>query len=369
MTGAQMLAAQLDLQPTDLLLHLLPVHHATGVCLSFFPFLQAGACIEFKPGGFTSQWVWDRWRAGSVTHFSGVPTIYTRLMRHFEENIQRLRPGEQEQYRNGCSDIKTMFCGTSALPRPVDDFWKQLRTGRRIVQRYGSTETQIVIAMPLDTSDNISIPDGSVGKSTIGTELKVAGFDNGDAEGELYVKSPNMFAGYLNDAKATRDSHDENGFYKTGDLVRRQGDDFFIIGRADIDILKSGGYKISALDIERAMLALPYLDEVMVVGVPDEEYGQRVAAVVTLRRNLQAQKDKQAKPSLDLNALRKDLRSKLAGYKLPTLLRVVNGKIPKHGTGKVMKKVLGPKYFPPDYAKDLEVQAWENTSQKTASKL
>ncbi|KAI9875446.1 MAG: hypothetical protein M1823_007476, partial [Watsoniomyces obsoletus] len=125
---------------------------------------------------------------------------------------------------------------------------------------------------------------------------------------------------------------------------RREGKYYFITGRASVDIIKSGGYKISALDIERELLSLPYVGEAMVVGVPDAEFGQRVAAVVTLRSDEMAQKfyrEHDRNPErLDIDDLRADARSRLAGYKLPTLLRILNGEIPKSPTGKVVKKQL-----------------------------
>jgi malonyl-CoA/methylmalonyl-CoA synthetase len=358
--GAQSLAGQLDLQPVDTLLHLLPVHHATGVNLSFFPFLQAGACIEFKPGGFDSQWTWDRWRRGDLTHFTGIPTIYTRLMRHYEQHIATLSPKEQSEYREGAARIKIMFCGTSALPQSVDHFWRHIRQGRPILQRYGSTETQIAISMPLSGWQDV--PEGSVGKACVGVDVKIAGVgDEDEGEGELLIKSPHMFSCYLNDEEATRKAHDENGYYKTGDIAKKQGPYWFILGRASIDILKSGGYKISALDIERELLTLPYVNEAVVVGVPDDEFGQRVAAVLTMRKGAGESTTK-----VSLATLRKDLRPRLAGYKLPTLLRVVDGELPRNATGKVVKKTLAPLYFPTNYEQDGNVQVWQPRTQKGA---
>jgi malonyl-CoA/methylmalonyl-CoA synthetase len=169
---------------------------------------------------------------------------------------------------------------------------------------------------------------------------------------------------YLCDAAATRAAHNEEGFFRTGDIARREGDNYFILGRASIDILKSGGYKLSALDIEREILGLPYVSEVMVVGVPDEEFGQRVGAVICLREDQDLyEPDPDAgagttRRQFTLRDLRQDLRSRLAGYKLPTLLRVVRGELPKSMTGKVVKKVLGPQYFPEDYRRDCNVQVW-----------
>lgn len=147
---------------------------------------------------------------------------------------------------------------------------------------------------------------------------------------------------------------------------------YFILGRASIDIIKSGGYKLSALDIEREILGLPYAAEAMVVGVPDEEFGHRVGAVVVLREE-QNTYDPDPDPDPDADGgtrqkftiynLRNDLRDKLAGYKMPTLMRVVKGELPKSGTGKVVKKVLGPQYFPGEYAKDKGVQVWRRDAK------
>jgi malonyl-CoA/methylmalonyl-CoA synthetase len=132
-----------------------------------------------------------------------------------------------------------------------------------------------------------------------------------------------------------------------------------------VDIIKSGGYKISALDIEREMLGLVYISEVMVVGVPDEEYGERVAALVRIKdeREVLMSERHLLVPRLDLHRLRKDLKTGLAGYKMPTVLRVITEEIPKSGTGKVEKKALGPRFFPREGYHNLqEVEVWKRRS-------
>lgn len=152
------------------------------------------------------------------------------------------------------------------------------------------------------------------------------------------------------DPEATKNAHDADGWYKTGDIARCEGGYYFIVGRASVDIIKSGGYKISALDIERACLTLPYVNEAMVVGVEDEEFGQRVGAVLVVKNA----------SGITLEKVRNDLRGQLAGYKLPTVLRVMDREIPKGATGKVQKKILGPKLLPsPGYEKIAEVQVWK----------
>ena len=144
------------------------------------------------------------------------------------------------------------------------------------------------------------------------------------------------------------------------------------MGRASLDIIKSGGYKISALDIEREVLGLPYISEVMVVGVADDEFGQRVAAVVTLRddQDVYSTKDDIASKKLSLDQLRKDLRGRISGYKLPTLLRVMSGDLPKGQIGKVLKKKLGPELFPcPGWETDAEVQVWRSKKIEVMARL
>lgn len=177
-----------------------------------------------------------------------------------------------------------------------------------------------------------------------------------------------MFSKYLFDPEATAGAHDEEGYYRTGDIARREGKYYYIVGRASLDIIKSGGYKISALDIERELLGLPYIAEAMVVGVDDEEFGQRVAALVSLQEEEMTDNFLQTYGNNDylltLEEVRRDLRNRLAGYKIPTLLRIVDGELPKTATGKVQKKLLGPQFFPvPGYQECSEVQQWVKTSE------
>lgn len=176
----------------------------------------------------------------------------------------------------------------------------------------------------------------------------------------MHVNELDQPSRYLHDPAATAAAHDAEGYFITGDIARREGPNYFILGRASIDIIKSGGYKLSALDIEREILGLDYIGEVMVVGVDDDEYGQRVAAAVTL---------KDGRETLSLDQLRADLRGVLAGYKMPTVLRVLEGEIPKSGTGKVQKKILGPTYFPAGWRGEDGIQVWDKGDRQVRAKL
>lgn len=294
-----------------------------------------------------------------------------RMRRYYLQHISKLPPSELAEYISGARQFRAVLCGTSALPRPIAQFWTGIMKDR-IVQRYGATEFGAVFKVRLGDKE---VPEGSVGERVAGIALKLS---EGD-EGEVLVKSPYMFSKYLNDPEATAKAHDAEGYYKTGDskhdcasvdtgtdyfaVARREGKYYFIMGRASIDIIKSGGYKISALDIEREILGLPYISEVMVVGVADDEFGQRVAALVALNEENLTDDFLSTHGSLEhtltIDDLRRDLRSRLAGYKMPTMLRVIEGELPKTATGKVMKKVLGPQFFPEDYNDSGVVQVWQ----------
>jgi malonyl-CoA/methylmalonyl-CoA synthetase len=338
---------QAGIREGDVVLHVLPVHHATGITVTLLPFLWTGGCIEFRSGGFDTAWTWERIRQADLDFFSGVPTIYMRLMQHYEMFLGKTP--EASEYARGAKRIRAMLCGTSALPRPLQQKWTALRGGSGILTRYGGTEFGNAFTVTPWLAAK-GVPDGSVGTKGPGVDLKLS---DGD-EGEVLLRTPILFNKYLADEAATRDILDEEGYFKTGDIARKEGDFYFIEGRASVDILKSGGYKISALDIEREILGLDYISEVMVVGVDDDEFGQRVAAAIVPREDIQT--------SLTLDQLRADLRSSLAGYKMPTLLRVVD-EIRKTVSGKVIKKVLVHELFPRDGHPD--IQRWNSAQSRS----
>jgi malonyl-CoA/methylmalonyl-CoA synthetase len=346
-SGTQSICDHFEITSSEVAMHCLPVHHAAGILISFLPFLLAGACVEFHSGSFKADQVWEQWRTGGLTAFTGVPTIYSRMMRYYEDVLQTLPPSEQAQYLSGAQGFRILMCGTSALPQPLQMKWSKLTGGRRILERYGTTEFSSIFLTPC--RDNDHVPDGSVGVILPGVEIKLS---NGN-EGEILVKAPAMFSRYLGQPAATRDAHDSEGFYKTGDIGRREGPYYYILGRVSTNIIKSGGYKISALDIEREILSLDYISEVAVVGVEDEEFGQRVAAAIILRELRE----------LSVDELRKELRKRLAGYKLPTMLFVAED-LPKTATGKIQKKIVKAKIF--EAKPRVEgVQVWYPPAKKT----
>lgn len=200
----------------DLVLHVLPVHHATGITVTLLPFLWAGGCIEFRSGGFDTAWTWDRIRKADLDFFSGVPTIYMRLMQYYEQKLSK-QP-EAAQYAQGASRIRAMLCGTSALPRPLQQKWTALRGGKGILTRYGGTEFGNAFTVTPWLAKE-GVPDGSVGNKGPGVDVKLSDGDHG----EVLIRTPIMFSKYLFDEEATKDVIDDEGYFKTGDIARKEG--------------------------------------------------------------------------------------------------------------------------------------------------
>src|SRR5262245_14176284 len=151
--------------------------------------------------------------------------------------------------------------------------------------------------------------------------------------GEIQVSGPTVFREYWRRPEATRDAFTTDGWFRTGDVATRSNGVYRILGRASLDIVKSGGYKVSALEIEEVLRGHPSIEECAVVGVDDPEWGQRVAAIVVLA----------AGASLELDELRAWAKQQLAPYKVPSLLRVV-GHLPRNAMGKVMKPEVAKQF-------------------------
>jgi malonyl-CoA/methylmalonyl-CoA synthetase len=156
---AQRTADHYGLHRGDVVMHTLPVHHTTGIGTTFMPFIISGAGVEFNSGGFDPQRVWERWRKGGLTFFSGVPTMYMRLMRYYENVIIKMPLHKQKEYVDGAQRFRSLLCGTAALPHSLQQKWQELRNGRRILERYGSTESSTVFTV---NPDDLECPDVSL---------------------------------------------------------------------------------------------------------------------------------------------------------------------------------------------------------------
>ncbi|KAL4777107.1 hypothetical protein BDW60DRAFT_223171 [Aspergillus nidulans var. acristatus] len=334
---AQCLIQAWQYQPTDHLIHVLPLHHIHGIINGLTATLLAGATVEMYPK-FDPATIWARWtNKGSSTMFFAVPTIYSRLVDYFETHI---RGTEQETpAREGAAALRLLVSGSAALPTPIKTKFAAI-TNQTLLERYGMTEIGMGLSCGLDVAQRI---DGSVGWPLPGVQVRLTDKETGtvidaaDVDGMIEVKGDNVFSEYWRRPEATAKEFTADGWFKTGDVARRdERGAYYIQGRASVDIIKSGGYKISALEVERKLLALDEIAEVAIVGIADEEWGQRVAAVVKQRPDTEP---------LELQSLRTRLKQEMAPYKIPTVLKIVNG-IERNAMGKVNKKDVVRKYWP-----------------------
>ena len=253
----------------------LPLHHVHGIINVVSCALWSGATCEMLPR-FDANAVWERIASGSMTLFMAVPTIYVKLIAAWDA----ASPEHRAALSQACAKLRLMVSGSAALPVSTLERWKEI-TGHTLLERYGMTEIGMALSNPYRGE---RVP-GSVGTPLPSVEVQLVG-ENGEpvapgTPGEIEVRGPSVFKEYWGKPDATRDAF-RDGWFRTGDTAVVENGVYRILGRTNIDILKTGGHKVSALEIEEALREHPAVAECAVVGVPDPEWGERVAAAVVL---------------------------------------------------------------------------------------
>lgn len=304
--------------PLDTTLNVLPLHHTHGAINVVTTSLWNGATLEMMRQFDAEAW-WDRVLDSDqpdLSLFSAVPTVYAKLVRYFHDEMS---PGEQQRARRACDAFRVMISGSMALPKATMDEWRDV-SGHTLLERYGMTEVGMALTNPLVGERKT----GHVGRPLPGVEARIA-----PESSELLIRGPAVFAEYWRRPDATRDAFDADGWFLTGDIAETDADGTYrILGRASVDILKSGGYKLSALEIETALLEHPAVRECAVIGLDDPEWGQKVAAIVVV-----------ADPAVDAAALSDHCKTQLSDYKCPRVWKFVAA-IPRNAMGKVSKKTV-----------------------------
>jgi malonyl-CoA/methylmalonyl-CoA synthetase len=300
----------------DHILCTLPLHHVHGIVNVLLTALWSGAQCDVLPG-FDAGEIWRRITSDDLTLFMAVPTIYLRLTQAFES----AEASEQAAMQNGAANLRLMVSGSAALPVPTLERWREI-TGHTLLERYGMTE----IGMALTNTLTDRRP-GHVGVPMPGVEVRLVD-ESGETvatgePGELYVRGANVFREYWQRPDATRETF-SGDWFRTGDIAVDDEGSYRILGRASVDIIKSGGEKISALEVEDVLRQHPDVVDCAVVGVPDDEWGERVCAVVVVGSS--------AEPG-DLRAWMKE---QIAAYKVPRQFLVVD-ELPRNAMGKVVK--------------------------------
>jgi acyl-CoA synthetase (AMP-forming)/AMP-acid ligase II len=307
----------------DRLVLALPLFHVHGLCLGVAGALLAGFTLLLEER-YDAARVVEAFAREGATAFMGVPTMYVRMLEYLDahpEGAAALRKAR-------------LFTAGSA-PLPASDFRAfRERTGHSILERYGMSETLFTLSNPYEGERR----PGTVGSAVPGCAVRLVGEDGREPPagelGEIQVKGSGLMNGYWQRPDETAVAF-RDGWFLTGDVARRDADGYVtIVGRSSVDIIKSGGFKISAREIEDVLRRHPAVKDAAVVGVPDHVWGQRIAAALVLKDAEQA-----GKPGPICAEIAAFAAEHLADYKKPRDVRVVP-ELPRNALGKVQKHRL-----------------------------
>jgi malonyl-CoA/methylmalonyl-CoA synthetase len=304
----------------DVLAHGLPLFHVHGLILGILGPLRLGGTVHHL-GRFDSAAMAAE-LAGTATMMFGVPTMYTRLAADAERD-----PG----LARGVAQARVLVSGSAPLPASQHIRFERL-TGQRIVERYGMSETLMISAVRFDGDRR----PGTVGMPLRGVEVRLVDDDGApigacddETVGEIQVRGPNLFLEYRNRPDATAEAM-RDGWFTTGDMATRAEDGYLrIVGRRATDLIKSGGFKIGAGEIESALLEHPGVREAAVTGEPDDDLGERIVAWVVPAGD--------ERP--DAGELSDHVARLLTPHKRPRDVRYLD-ELPRNAMGKIVKNRL-----------------------------
>jgi malonyl-CoA/methylmalonyl-CoA synthetase len=304
----------------DVIVHALPLFHVHGLVLGLFGSLRRGGLLRWVPR-FTPEDVAVALLDHAPAVLFAVPTMYHRLCEAAEHT-----PGIADALRTA----RLLVSGSAPLSAR-DHRWLEALSGQRAIERYGLTETLINCSTRHDGARR----PGSVGPPLPGVELRLVDdarqpIDGADetAAGEIAVRGPHVFAGYLNRDDATRAVLDADGWFYTGDVATRAADgELRIIGRRSTDIIKCAGFKVGAGEVEAALLEHPAIAAAAVIGLPDPDLGERIVAFVVARAPVEPAE------------LTDFVATRLSPHKRPREVRFLD-ELPRNAMGKVLKTRL-----------------------------
>ena len=327
--SARNIAATLDglqeawaISPRDTIVHALPLFHVHGLVFGLFGALRAGACLHYVPR-FSPESLAEALRGESRVLYA-VPTMYHRLIEAAEQSAA---------VRESLASARLLVSGSAALPAR-DHARIEALTGQRVCERYGMSETFINTAVRHDRPRRA----GYVGEPLPGVELRLVDEQRNPIDarddatiGEIVVRGPNVFLGYLNRPEATLEVLDADGWFYTGDLGTLSADGYLrIVGRKATDLIKTGGFKVGAGEVESALPEHPRAREAAVIRVPDPDLGERIVAFVVAQPEVGTPSEAE---------LIEHVAALLAPHKRPRDVRFV-AQLPRNALGKVQKKKL-----------------------------
>jgi malonyl-CoA/methylmalonyl-CoA synthetase len=306
----------------DVLTHGLPLFHVHGLVLGLLGPLRRGGALHHL-GSFSIAAAAAE-LAGSATMLFGVPTMYHRLADAAERD---------PSVANALAEARLLVSGSAALSS-TDHERIERASGQRVVERYGMTETLMNCSVRADGDRR----PGTVGPPLPGVELRLVDDDgktieasDGETVGEILIRGPSLFVEYLNRPDATAEAFDD-GWFRTGDVATREADGYIrLIGRKATDLIKSGGFKIGAGEIEVALLEHPGIQEAAITAEPDPDLGERIVAWIVPATD----------PPPSEREVTDHVAQLLTPHKRPRVVRYLDS-LPRNDMGKVMKKTLSP---------------------------
>ncbi|XP_055598586.1 malonate--CoA ligase ACSF3, mitochondrial [Uranotaenia lowii] len=349
---------------TDSVLHTLPLNHVHGTINALnLPLSQGAKCVMLPK--FDSSNVWSYLLNVNMTTkeriniFMGVPTMYGLLIKEYD-NVFAKNARMCDYVKTHCKNkIKLMISGSAPLPGTIFKRWHEI-SSHNLLERYGMTEIGMAVSNPYIQDETRVRTQGCVGLPLPGVSLKIVdnehkkelilegkpseGFwdptpnakvneQNQPITGQLYVKGQSVFKEYWQKPAETA-SEFENGWFKTGDSVEFSNGTIKMLGRTSVDVIKSGGFKLSALEIETALHEHPETNDVAVLGIPDETWGSKVVAVLSVKNA----------ETFSIPHLLVWLESKLPKQAIPKEVKLVK-EIPRNAMGKINKKELSAKLY------------------------
>ncbi|MCM2327758.1 MAG: AMP-binding protein, partial [Lysobacter sp.] len=320
-SNATVLHAFWGFRPGDVLVHMLPLFHVHGLFVACHCVLMNGSAMRFHAKFDALRALEDFARS---TVFMGVPTFYTRLL------------AEAGLDRQACARMRLFISGSAPLLAETHEEFEK-RTGHRILERYGMTETGMLTSNPLAGERRA----GTVGLPLPGTGVRVVDDEGRDRPageiGHIQVKGDNVLPGYWRMPEKNKEEFTADGWFRTGDVGSFSPDGYLaIVGRSK-DLIITGGYNVYPKEVELAIDELPAVAESAVVGVPHPDFGEAVTAVVVPRAGSAAPTEAEVIAWL---------RSRLANFKVPKRVYVV-AELPRNTMGKVQKNVLRDRYATP----------------------
>jgi len=301
----------------------LPLHHVHGIVNVLSCALWSGARVDCF-NSFDAQAVLERVADQAYTVFMGVPTIYVKLIQILEAADE----GDRALYADGFAHMRLMVSGSAALPASVHEQWTHL-TGQKLLERYGMTEIGMAISNPLNGERR----PGAVGLPLPGVTIRLVSEAGESIEaegepGEIQVRGSAVFSEYWQKPDVTEASF-VDGWFRTGDMAVLEDGYYRIMGRLSVDIIKSGGYKLSALEIESTLLTHPAIRECAVIGVPDDTWGEVVAVAIVANDG----------EHIELPGLKEWATERMSTYKIPKSLLLLE-ELPRNAMGKVTKPAV-----------------------------